>query len=326
VTASGSTSASVAASFPSPSPRVVRDGVAPVLTGVPIDTAELAGRIVFDNFEDVFAMDVDGSNVVAIASNPAGPEFDGAWSPDGASVVYRDSTRGINVDDEIYVAGADGSQKRNLTDHPANDWGPDWSPDGSTIAFNSDRDGGAIRAYAVDTDGSDLRRLPIDGWVEYPAFSPDGRRIAYMGAVGSNYEIFVADVDTGERTQLTSSPGHDGWPAWSPDGSAIAFSSVRDDCSIAPPHSACRSGEDDDEHEDIWLVAPDGSNLRRVTHEAGQFVTWSPDSRYLLISGRSLYVVRPDGTGRLELRAEGIELPLGGIPDWRRARGQPLAP
>jgi hypothetical protein len=41
------------------------------------------------------------------------------------------------------------------------------------------------------------------------------------------------------------------------------------------------------------------------------------DSRYLLISGRALYVVRPDGTGRLELRAEGMSLALGGIPDWR---------
>ena len=46
-------------------------------------------------------------------------------------------------------------------------------------------------------------------------------------------------------------------------------------------------------------------------------MAWSPDSRYLLISGHALYVVRPDGTGRLELRADGIGLPLGGIPDWR---------
>jgi hypothetical protein len=53
-----------------------------------------------------------------------------------------------------------------------------------------------------------------------------------------------------------------------------------------------------------------------VTPESGQFVTWSPDGRHLLISGRALYVVRPDGTGRLELRAEGMPLALGGIPDW----------
>jgi hypothetical protein len=61
----------------------------------------------------------------------------------------------------------------------------------------------------------------------------------------------------------------------------------------------------------------DGSDQRRVSTETGQFVAWSPDSRFLLISGRALYVVRPDGTGRLELRADGISRPLGGIPDWR---------
>ncbi len=297
--------------------RIVHDGLAPVLTGAPIDIGDLTGRIVFDDFEDVFAMDVDGSNVVKVASDPAGSEFDGAWSPGGEWVVYRDSTRGINEDDEIYVARADGSEKRNLTNDPANDWGPDWSPDGTTIIFNSDRDGGAIRGYTVHADGSNLRRLPIEGWVEYPSFSPDGMRITYMGANGTNYEIFVADLATGETTQITASPGQDGWPVWSPDGAAIAFMSVRDDCAIAPPGSDCWATEDDDEHNDIWLVSPDGTNLRRVTPEAGHFVAWSPDGRYLLISGRALYVVRPDGTGRLELRAEGIGLPLGGIPDWR---------
>ena len=61
----------------------------------------------------------------------------------------------------------------------------------------------------------------------------------------------------------------------------------------------------------------DGTNQRRVTTESGQFVAWSPDGRYLLVSGHALYVLRPDGTGRLELRADGISLPLGGIPDWR---------
>ena len=65
-------------------------------------------------------------------------------------------------------------------------------------------------------------------------------------------------------------------------------------------------------------MAADGSNQRRVTPESGQFVTWSPDGRSLLISGRALYVVRPDGSGRHELRADGFPLALGGIPDWTR--------
>ena len=294
---------------PTPTPlptRIVHTGYSPVVTGEPIKLADLSGRIVFDDFEDVRAMDVDGSDVVKVAA-AAGSEFDGAWSPDGKWIVYRDSTRGINENDEIFVAAADGSKRRNLTNHPANDWGPDWSPDGSTIAFNSDRDGGPLRGYLVDPDGSNLRRLDIDTWVEYVSFSPDGRRIVFEGHDGGDYEVYVADIATGKTTQLTDNPGGDGWPAWSPDGSTIAFTSERDDCAFLPSGQECwRTGEPNDPHRDVWLMDADGTNLRRVTSEVGQFVAWSPDGRYLLVSGRALYVVRPDGTGRLELRADGI--------------------
>ena len=60
----------------------------------------------------------------------------------------------------------------------------------------------------------------------------------------------------------------------------------------------------------------DGTGQRKLNAEQAQFVAWSPDSEHLLVSGHALYVVRPDGTGRLELRADGIDRALGGIPDW----------
>ena len=313
-----SPSASLAASAtPSPT-RNVHVSYEPVSIGTPIDLAELSGQIVFDDFEDVYAMNVDGSNVVAIANDPAGPEFDGSWSPDGQWIVYRNSTHGTNNDDEIYLARADGTEKRNLTQNPANDWGPEWSPDGTTIIFNSDREhDGALHAYIVTIDGSNFRRVDIEGWVEYPSYSPDGSKIVFMGATGNTYEIFIADLATGETRQLTDHPADDGWPVWSPDGKAIAFTSARDDCSFAPRDQECWDTGDIGPHHDIWLIDADGSNLRRVSTEFGQFVAWSPDSQYLLISGAALYVVRPDGTGRLELRADGLSRSLGGLPDWR---------
>jgi dipeptidyl aminopeptidase/acylaminoacyl peptidase len=187
--------------------RLVRNGLLPVLTGQPIDIADLAGRIVTDDFEDVFAFDVDGSNVVRIADAP-GSEFDGAWSPDGEWVVYRDSTRGINENDEIFVARADGSERRNLSNDPANDWGPDWSPDGSTIAFNSDRDG-RLAGYLMDPDGSNVRALDVDLWFEYPSWSPDGSAIVFESHTGVNYELFRLDLASGEVRQLTEAPGDD---------------------------------------------------------------------------------------------------------------------
>jgi dipeptidyl aminopeptidase/acylaminoacyl peptidase len=102
-------------------------------------TGGLAGRIVFSTEDDIYSVRADGSDLCRLTTRP-GPEFDGAWSPDGSRIVYRDSRRGINNDDEIYVMNADGSGQRDLTRDPADDWGPAWAPDGSKIALNSDRD------------------------------------------------------------------------------------------------------------------------------------------------------------------------------------------
>jgi len=310
----GSTSAEGTA--PSPSERE-RDGTRPVVRGQPIDVANLEGKIVFDDFEDVYVMEADGSSVRPAADRP-GPEFDAAWAPDGRSIVYRDSRRGINENDEVYVMRADGSAVRNLSRDPANDWGPDWSPDGRTIAFNSDRDAGVMSGYLVSPDGSGLRRIEADVWIEYPSFSPDGARIAFMGHDGGDYDIYVAELETGAAIRLTEAPGSDGWPAWSPDGSIIAFASERDDCLHAADAEPCwiDPGGEPGDHHDVWLMEADGSNQRRVTPEFGQFVTWSPDGEHLLVSGRSLYVLRPDGTGRRDVLPAG-----GGLPDWVASTG-----
>ena len=296
--------------------RREQNGLLPVLVGEPIELASLTGRIVFDNFDDVFTMRADGTDLRVVASEP-GPEFDGAWSPDGSFIVYRDSRRGINEDDEVYIVAADGSGARNLTKHPANDWGPDWSSDGEWIAFNSDRDGGALTGYLVRPDGTDLHRIDVDGWFEYPSFSPDGRHIAFEAHAGSDYDVYTVELETGRMTQLTDAAGHDGWAAWSPDGSTIAYATERDDCARTPPGRDCWYGDGEPgEHHDIWIMDIDGSNQRRVTPEAGQFVTWSPDGQYLLISGRTLFAIRPDGTGRVEIRPPELRYAPGGIPDW----------
>jgi TolB protein len=265
----------------------------------------MSGRIVFDDFEDVYVVRAEGGGATRLTT-AAGPEFDAEWSPDGSRIVYRDSTRGFNVNDEIHIMQADGSMQTDLTQDPANDWGPTWSPDGSTIAFNSDRSG-TMRLYLMDADGSDVRMVPVELWVEYADWSPDGTRFVCMCRPpgSADYEIYVMNADGSDATRLTTQPGHDGWPVWSPDGRLIAYSSKRDDCRFSDHPDCIRTGPDGP-HSDIWVMRPDGSDQRRLSRTPGEFLTWTPDGQFVVFgSPDGLHAVTLDGQDR-RIRIEGI--------------------
>jgi TolB protein len=113
----------------------------------------------------------------------------------------------------------DGGNVRQLTDDPGSAWDyhPAWSPDGSRIAFASNRDGDDD-IYVMDADGRNVRQLTdVPLWFERsPVWSPDGTRIAFVSDRDYDYDIYVMDADGGNVRQLTDDPGRDTSPVWSP--------------------------------------------------------------------------------------------------------------
>lgn len=300
-----------------PRPSAVQPAIGDLVDvhGEPIDVSSLRGRIVFSGgTEDIYTINADGSGLKRLTSSKD-LEFDPTWSPDGKHIAYRHQT-GDDSTTDIFVMDADGSHPRNLTGRDGlGDWGPDWSSDGE-IAWNTASAGSVFDLGVILPDGTGRRVIEPGVYVEYPAWSPDGRRIAFMSQVdgeGSPYDIFVMNADGTHVRRLTTSPGSDGWPVWSPDGRHITFSSVRDDCAYSEAEDCLTTG-DIGPWQTPYVMNADGTDQHRLTRTFGQFAVWSPDGRYILFAPW-LNVIRPDGSGLTRLPVEGTPAEPE-MPDW----------
>lgn len=179
-----------------------------------------------------------------------------AIAPDGR-IAFASSKDGVAM--EIYVAGGDGSGARQLTrTRNAVNISPRWNPKtGRELAFVSDR-GGQPQIYLVDADGTNERPLlSMGGHMDSPAWSPDGRFIAFTwDGGGGGFNIYLADVASGQVLRLTRE-GRNENPAWSPDSRHLAFQSNR-------------SGR-----WEIWAMHIDGSEPRQLTRGGGRSPSWA---------------------------------------------------
>jgi TolB protein len=136
------------------------------------------------------------------------------------------------------------------------------------ISFWSDR-GGFPGVWLMGTDGKRPQLLTPRMWAKRGVWSPDGRRLVFDGPIGGrgaatlNFDLFVMNADGSGKRRLTRGPERDVLAAWSPDGKTIAFT-----------RRARRDGV-----EELWLVRPDGTALRRLRQGSGP--VWSPDGAKL---------------------------------------------
>ena len=205
-----------------------------------------------------------------------------------ARIAFQSNRDG---DHEIYVMDADGSNQTNLTNNPAHDYAPAWSPDGTKIAFYRNP-GGNDDVYVMNADGTAQTNLTARPGVDAtPDWSPDGARIVFMSNKNStDGQIWVMDADGSNQNRLTFSGAFDRDPAWSPDGNKIAFGSNRDG------------------NDEIYVMNPDGSGQTRLTGDSDRdwFPAWSPDgSKIVFASNRDgndeIYVMNADGSNPTRL-------------------------
>jgi Tol biopolymer transport system component len=185
------------------------------LTGEPFDEISPAwapdgSLIAFTSGQELFVMQTDGSSQTRIIGNQDLPDrrdslyqsgiYYPAWSPDSQKIVFTASTQDRHADTFVYTANGDGSDVRQLTflPHEENmhkqDWYPQWSPDGTEILFESNREPPGL--YVMNSDGSELMYV-ADGW--FPRWSPDGTMIAS----GSHSGIVLLERDNGYTVGLS---------------------------------------------------------------------------------------------------------------------------
>jgi len=183
----------------------------------------------------VYVMPFEGGEPRRIT--PLGPSYLHGISPDGKLAAYC-AFRGPKMEQDVYVMPLKGGAEKRLTDAPGLDDGPEFSPDGKTIWFNSVRTG-RMQVWKMKTSGKDQTQMTFDpdmnSW--FPHISPDGKKVVYIAY--HDYEIDPGSHIANLNVQLRMIPAAGGSPevlldffggqgslnvnSWSPDSKQFAF-------------------------------------------------------------------------------------------------------
>ena len=173
---------------------------------------------------------------------------------------------------QLCLVNADGTGYQQITNVQSHNYYPVYSPDGSSIVYASNQNGGYFDLFLFIFEGSRLLRLTENiGNTLSPSFSPDGSRIVFVNrAAEGPASLWTVEVTGKNPKLLYAGPNTIVSADWSPDGKTIAFAMA-----VGSPNAY-----------EVFLMDSDGTNVRQLTNGLpgiGGSLDWSPDGKYLLI-------------------------------------------
>jgi Tol biopolymer transport system component len=219
--------------------------------------------------------------------------------------------------DRMFTMDIDGTGQADFAGSTANkDDNPVWSPDTTTVAFDSLRGAGEKNLWLINSTGLRARNIAEDrgGYVlgSDPTWAPSGDRLAYVNDDAQSVsQLSIVDYD-GMDAHLITTEGPNDQPSWSPAGNQIVFRSMRDGSS------------------EIYVTTPDGASQVQLTTNAqtDAYPTWSPDgTKIAWVGGTEIWTMNADGSGQAQLTTgagatrgvswspDGLRIAFGGIVD-----------
>ncbi len=271
------------------------------MPGVPVGWSPDGTQIAYlsDKALQTYLVSTDGGHPERLGDGLTNQEYNPEWSPDGNWLAFIGQQ---NDQWDVYLAAPDGGNPHRMTFGHQGFNSLSWSQDSCCLALESalgdiyilDMTTGRLRNL-TDSSSSDIR----------PAWSPDGKQIAFMSSRNANafgttrFDLYLIDADGSNLRRYTNTfPADNGWQIyWSPDGTHIAFGSI-----------SWSGGSD------IYLVDVPTRLVRNVTRDAARDSSpaWSPDSRYIAFESRQnsrwvIDIMSADGWQRQRITANATD-------------------